>query len=199
MRKIFATMIALLVFMVLQSQVYKISEVDDAPVFAKGKMTQESFLKYYLQYPQADYDKGVQGVVTIGCVVDSTGMITESEVINSVSKEIDKEALRLVSLMPFYEPAKKSGKTVGVEYQIMIPFVIKNNEVSVSNTTVSSQIVTNSNATKNPLYVVDSKVLEKDSNIDPENIRKVRIIKGQKAIDLYGNRAKDGIIMIDTK
>ena len=181
----------------LQAKVYQISEVDSAPVFAKGKMTQESFLKYYLQYPQEDYNNRVQGVVTVACIVDSIGMITKSKVISSVSKDIDKEALRLVSLMPFYEPAKKSGKTVGVDYQIIIPFVIKDNVANVSAT--SSQVVTNNNAPKNPLYVVDSKVLEENSNIDPQNIKKIRIIKGQKAIDLYGNRAKDGIIMIDTK
>ncbi|MDH5399310.1 MAG: Spy/CpxP family protein refolding chaperone [Cyclobacteriaceae bacterium] len=36
-------------------------------------------------------------------------------------------------------------------------------------------------------------------SIDPHNIQSIEVIKGQKAIDLYGDKGKNGVIIIDTK
>ncbi|WP_165396042.1 hypothetical protein [Flavobacterium sp. J27] len=57
------------------------------------------------------------------------------------------------------------------------------------------------NSIPSPLYiinghVVDSTLLEK---IEPENIKEINILKGDKATSLYGIRGKKGVIIITTK
>ncbi len=189
-------LLTLLLALGLQAQVYQLPEVDKAPVFAKGKMNSAEFLKYYQQYPKAEHDAGVQGTVIIEYTVDSTGMVINPKVKNGVSTALDQEALRLASLMPFYSPAQKGGQDVAVKLQFQVPFVLNGSKVVATNPT---PVMTTNNEVKNPLYVVNDKILQENSNINPEDIKKIRVVKGQKAIDLYGMRAKDGLIMIETK
>lgn len=192
-----AILLTLFMALSLQAQVYQLPEVDKAPVFAKGKMTSAEFLKYYQQYPQNEHDAGVQGTVTLAYTVDSTGMVMNPKVTQSVSPGLDQEAMRLASLIPFYSPAQKAGQDVAVKTQLQIPFVLNKGKItSIANT---APVVAQSNEPKNPLYVVNDKILQENANINPDDIKKIRIIKGQKAIELYGQRAKDGIIMIETK
>lgn len=53
------------------------------------------------------------------------------------------------------------------------------------------------------LYVVDGKIVEKEAinKITPDHIESINILKGQKAIDQYGDKAKDknGVIEINLK
>lgn len=183
----------------LNAQVYSISDVDVAPKFANGKMTSDDFLRYYLTYPQSAYDKGVEGTVTLQYLVDATGMVEDVKVIKGVSTVLDAEAERVASLMPFYSPAQKDGKNVAVKMNFPVVFTKENSKVVPDVTPVTVQNIPASNEPKNPLYVVDGKVLGEDSNIDPSNIKQIRIVKGSKAIQLYGNRAMDGLILIETK
>jgi len=191
-------LLALLMTFSLQAQVYQLSEVDQAPVFAKGKMSKAEFLKYYLQYPQSAHDAGVEGTVVLEYTVDSTGMVLSPKVARSVSSALDEEALRLASLIPFYTPAQKAGQNVAVKLQFQVPFVLNEGQL-VSTPNASTVTSTDSDAPKNPLYVVNDKVLEENANINPDDIKKIRIVKGKKAIELYGERAKDGVILIETK
>ena len=54
---------------------------------------------------------------------------------------------------------------------------------------------------ENPLFFVDGKEIEngKLDDFDHENIETIEILKGDKAIEKYGEKAKDGVIMIKTK
>jgi len=51
----------------------------------------------------------------------------------------------------------------------------------------------------NALYVVDGKVVDNMSNILPDNIESITILKEKAAIELYGEKAKDGVVLITTK
>lgn len=51
-----------------------------------------------------------------------------------------------------------------------------------------------------PLYIVDGKNYNGDINeIDPENIEKIEVLKDESATAMYGDKAKDGVILITTK
>ena len=53
-----------------------------------------------------------------------------------------------------------------------------------------------------PLYVIDGKLKGKDfdlGTIDPQNIDSMEILKEDKAVELYGPDAKDGVLVIKTK
>lgn len=54
---------------------------------------------------------------------------------------------------------------------------------------------------KNPLYVIDGKEVSKEKIMDmnPESIESVTVLKDKSAIEKYGDKAKDGVIIIKTK
>ena len=51
----------------------------------------------------------------------------------------------------------------------------------------------------NAIFIVDGKVVDKISNIFPDNIESITILRDKAAIELYGEKAKDGAIIITTK
>ncbi|MFG6686223.1 M56 family metallopeptidase [Mariniflexile sp. HNIBRBA6329] len=54
---------------------------------------------------------------------------------------------------------------------------------------------------KEPLFIVDGKEITKDgmNSIDPNTIEKVEVIKDDNATRLYGDKGKDGVVLITTK
>lgn len=62
--------------------------------------------------------------------------------------------------------------------------------------------ISNSDGSKaNPLFVIDG-VIDEDfetSQLDPNSISSMSVFKDQKAIDLYGVKGKDGVVVITTK
>lgn len=54
----------------------------------------------------------------------------------------------------------------------------------------------------NPLMIVDGKELGSDTkldDIDPDTIKSVEVLKGPKAIEAYGEKGSNGVILITTK
>lgn len=197
-----AILLALIVTFGAVAQVYELSEVDKAPVFAKGKMKSQDFMRLYQTYPESAFEANIGGTVKLEYIVDASGEVKDIKVKDSINEALNKEAIRVAELFPYYSPAEKDGKAVSVKLQYPVTFAKSNNRVIKDHSTVSSTqttIAKQSSAPKNPLYVVDGKILEKNQNVNPENIKKIRIVKGPKAINLYGQRAKDGVVMIETK
>ncbi|MCF1191499.1 hypothetical protein LRR18_07880 [Mangrovimonas sp. AS39] len=53
----------------------------------------------------------------------------------------------------------------------------------------------------NPLYLINGKEVSKEdvSKMDKEKIESIDVLKGEKAVETYGDKAKDGVISIKTK
>lgn len=190
-----AILLALVVTFGAMAQVYELSDVDKAPVFAKGKMKSQDFIRLYQTYPESAYNDNVQGTVRLEYQVEASGEITNIRVKDGINPALNEEAIRIAKLFPYYSPAEKSGKAVSVRLEYPVTFSKENSKVVKDKKTV----VVNDQVNKSPLYVVDGKVLEKNQNVNPEEIKKIRIIKGPKALKLYGQRAKDGVVLIETK
>jgi protein TonB len=87
----------------------------DEPVsFPGGTAAMQKFLSDNLVYPQTAYENGIQGKVYLQFKVGSDGTISDIQVIRGVPDchECDKEAIRLLKLMPRWNPAKQGGKPV---------------------------------------------------------------------------------------
>ena len=82
----------------------------------------QDFIEENLHYPKECAEKGLQGRVIIAFVVERNGTLTDIRVIKSVNPALDKEALRIVNLMPKWIPGRQSYKTVRVKYIIPITF-----------------------------------------------------------------------------
>ena len=96
---------------------------DEQPAsFPGGQEALLAFLDQNVVYP-ADYEDCAQGRVVVSFTIDIDGSIVEPKIIRSLAKELDAEALRVVSLMPKWIPAKEKGKNKRTEY--VLPILIK--------------------------------------------------------------------------
>ena len=98
------------------------NQVDKAPSFPGGYQAMASFLSEKLVYPPVAVENKIQGIVFVTFVIRKDGSITDVKVLRSVDPFLDKEAVRVVSLMPKWEPAKKNGKNVSSYFKIPITF-----------------------------------------------------------------------------
>ncbi|MDC0029444.1 energy transducer TonB, partial [bacterium] len=64
------------------------------------------------------------GKVYISFIVDKQGSVTNVKIVRGVDKNLDAEALRVVSLLPKYKPGKQRGKAVRVMFTIPINFTL---------------------------------------------------------------------------
>ncbi len=100
--------------------------VEEMPSFPGGEAAMQAFIKKNLKFPQIALENGIQGRVICSFVVDGKGHITGAEVIRSVDPNLDKEALRVINLMPDWKPGKQQGKAVRVRYTLPVVFRLQN-------------------------------------------------------------------------
>ena len=76
-------------------------------------------------YPEAAKEKGIQGKVVVKFCITSRGNVKGYEVTQSVSPELDAEALRVVKTITRFEPAIVDGKPVSAWFYLPITFTLK--------------------------------------------------------------------------
>ena len=75
-----------------------------------------------LCYPKDAVSRKEQGRVTVRFVVTDKGEVIKPEIVRSVSPSLDKEALRVVSKMPAWNPGRNGNKNVATKYTLHINF-----------------------------------------------------------------------------
>ena len=90
--------------------------------FPGGDGAMIGFVRKNIQYPQDEKKNGIQGMVLIEFVIDTDGSITNPRITRSVNPAIDKEAIRVVSILPKFIPAHQQGKVVKQYFNIPVQF-----------------------------------------------------------------------------
>ncbi len=80
------------------------------------------FIIKNIQYPQDAREQGIEGIVVVSFVIDKQGNVRDIKLIRSVSPSCDKEALRVIGLMPKWIPGRQRGKNVNVQYNFPFNF-----------------------------------------------------------------------------
>ena len=96
---------------------------EQQPSFPGGDKALKEFIHDNLRYPK-DYEGCAQGRVVVSFMIERDGTITEASVLKSIDPQLDKEALRVVGLMPKWSPGKRDGKSVRVRYNLPINFQV---------------------------------------------------------------------------
>lgn len=76
------------------------------------------------KYPEVAVDLGIQGRVSVLFVIDANGYTTRIRS-RGPDKSLEKEAERIISLLPQMTPGKQRGKAVKVSYAIPIFFKLE--------------------------------------------------------------------------
>jgi protein TonB len=96
--------------------------VEQPAEFEGGLQAMAKFVGKNLKYPAVARRMGIEGSVFVSFVVDKAGNISDVQVIKGVSAECDKEAARVVSIMPPWKPGKQNGKAVKSRFVLPIKF-----------------------------------------------------------------------------
>jgi protein TonB len=105
----------------------QVEEIVDFPEeeasFPGGEEAMAAFIKKNIKYPEMSIQMGDQGKVYVRFVVEKDGSITNISVARGVTPELDKEAIRVVGLMPGWAPGKQRGRPVRTN--VVVPIVFK--------------------------------------------------------------------------
>ena len=99
--------------------------VEEMPEFPGGEMALRQFIANAIKYPVIAQENGIQGKVYVTFVVDADGGISNAKIARGVDASLDKEALRVVNMLPKWKPGKQRGKPVRVSYTVPINFVLQ--------------------------------------------------------------------------
>jgi TonB family protein len=97
--------------------------VDEMPEFPGGDKALSMFLISNTNYPDEAVQNNLEGRVFIKFIIDEKGKVTEPEIVRSSGHPIlDEEALRVISVLPDWNPGILDGKTVKVNFTVPINF-----------------------------------------------------------------------------
>jgi len=96
--------------------------VETPPEFPGGIDALMKFMAENIKYPAEAVKNKIEGKVILKFVVDDTGKVTDIEVARSVAPMLDAEAIRVVGLMPRWEPGKQKGIPVNVRFALPVAF-----------------------------------------------------------------------------
>jgi TonB family protein len=99
--------------------------VEQMPTYEGGYEALMKYLTESIRYPVAAHEAGVQGRVICQFVIDVDGKVLNPRVVRSVDENLDAEALRVIGLMPDWNPGKQRGEKVKVRYTLPINFKLQ--------------------------------------------------------------------------
>ncbi len=94
------------------------------PQFPGGQAKLDEFLKTNLKYPAKAAKERIEGDVFVKFTVRKDGTVMIPKVISGLEPECDKEALRLLSIMPKWEPGQKDDEIIEAQYTMYVHFVL---------------------------------------------------------------------------
>lgn len=102
-----------------------LESAEQAPSFPGGMDALNRFLSENIQYPIIAQESGIQGKVIIKFVVSRTGEIMDIQIIRGVDASLNREAVRVVQIMPKWIPGKQKGKPVSVYFTLPVEFSLQ--------------------------------------------------------------------------
>ena len=111
---------------VVEEEAIPFQLVEQKPSFQGGDAN--AFSKWVaenLEYPEIAKENGVQGRVMLQFTVNPNGSISDVKVLRGVDPSLDKEAVRVVSKSPKWEPGKQRDRAVKVTYTFPVIFQLR--------------------------------------------------------------------------
>ena len=105
----------------VEARVY--TYVEQMPTFhGGGPDSIVAYLSRTIRYPAEALARRIEGRVFVTFVVGATGAVEQASVLKGAHSLLDAEALRVVQLMPAWEPGRQTSRAVRVSYTLPITF-----------------------------------------------------------------------------
>ena len=182
--------------------------VEEMPQYPGGAEALLEFLNHNVQYPEEAEKAGIQGRVIATFVVEKDGSVSNAKVVKSVDPLLDAEALRVISAMPKWKPGKQNGKVVRVKYTVPLSFRFDGGREAVEDhiceedgSIVEMDVEMEKSRVVRPLFIVDGQIMDgkKVYSINPKTIERFYMQDGPEAVEKYGEKAKEGVVIITLK
>jgi len=170
------------------------SMVDKMPEFQGGDKALIGFIRQTVVYPAEALKKKEQGKVITQFTVSKTGKVENITVIKSISPSLDKEALRVIGLLPDWIPGEQNGVKVAVTRIIPVMFQIPTEEEAWD-------------VNDKTLILIDGVKMPDNFNtkiLNPSKLTSVSVLKPfpkeekSRLVDKYGKQAAHGVVLIST-
>lgn len=96
--------------------------VEQQAEFPGGLQAMMKFLQKNIKYPASAKRMGIEGKVFVKFIVDKEGGISAMEVMKGINADLDKEAMRVIKLMPPWKPGKQNGRAVKSQFVLPVYF-----------------------------------------------------------------------------
>lgn len=112
--------------------------VEQMPVYPEGTEGMLEFINKNLKYPEEAQKKGIEGKVILRFVVGCNGYVSDVQIMRGLDPLIDREAVRVVKLMPRWKPGKQNGRPVPVYFTLPVSFKLTRKNAAESDSTVGN-------------------------------------------------------------
>ncbi|MDN5203430.1 SusC/RagA family TonB-linked outer membrane protein [Fulvivirgaceae bacterium BMA10] len=122
-------------------------------------------------------------------VVTALGVARDKKTLGYSTQEVKAEDLRVARETNINSAI--AGKVAGVQ-------VVSGSGAKFGAAAIKIRGIRGLNGSS-PLYVLDGIVINDPASINMDNVASINVLKGANAAALYGNRARDGVVMITSK
>lgn len=100
------------------------SSLDQPAEFPGGGMNLKRWLAENIRYPQEAIELGIEGTVYVRFAIDKNGEVRNPVIMRGAPDcpECDQEVIRVMKMMPRWNPARKNGKPVNTIYNLPVKF-----------------------------------------------------------------------------
>jgi protein TonB len=98
------------------------NSVEEMPAYNGGVQAMARFFHRNLKYPGTPRRLGIDGTVYVSFIVNGDGSIRNVQIVRGIHPDCDKEAMRVVSLLPGWGGGKQGGVPVSVRMVLPINF-----------------------------------------------------------------------------
>jgi TonB family protein len=102
--------------------------VEKTPTYPGGDDARIAFMVQNIKYPEQAKKNGVQGKVFVTFVIEADGSVTNVKVLRGIGAGCDEEAIRVISIMPKWNPGMQDGKAVRTQFNLPISFKLDNDK-----------------------------------------------------------------------
>ena len=101
---------------------YGLIDFVEDPAYKGGYEAMLKFLKENIQYPKLAQEKRIEGTVYVQFVVTNSGKITNVRILRGIGDGCDEEAIRVVNMMPNWNPGRYWNAAIPAMFQIAVKF-----------------------------------------------------------------------------
>lgn len=95
---------------------------EEIPEFPGGQAAMMKWLSKNINYPPIGAENNIQGRVMVSFVVEPNGSISNVKIVRGIDPNLDKEAMRVVSIMPKWKPGMQKGEPVRARCTLPVQF-----------------------------------------------------------------------------